>query len=846
MPLASLFLRRALCLCLLACAPFAAPSIAAPWESRGIGGGGALYSPAFSPHAVGDVFMATDMTAVFRTGDGGASWQKLPFTELRGGVETTVQFTSDPDIFYAVDIGDWQAPRSPVKTTDGGASFAVLPGDPTGGETFRLFADPVGTERLMVNDWLRVYFSGNGGGTFSEAFVTNDTGSGMHLAGVVWDGQRIVVGTNHGVLESTDGGASFAPVATPGFPSGWAMVQLTGAREGSTLLVYAVAFPAADVWGGIDPNRFASAAARLYRVDWGLGAWELVHDHASGDDPSYYFVDCAENDIHTIYLAGHSNWHPSVLKSVDSGDTWTDVLLTADNQNVATGWMGDGGDVSWYWAGNALGFAVSPTDPNRAMVTDYGFVHMTEDGGASWRQAYVQPDDQNPAGAPTPTGGAYRSAGVEQTSAWQLHWVDDAILIACFSDFRGTRSTDGGVSWTAGSALGLPHNTTYRVVEGAGGRLFAATSSVHDMYQSTYLTDARIDPGLGHVMTSVDGGAHWGLARDLGHPVVWLSADPADPETIYASVVDSQDGGIYVTHNASSGADFAPLPAPPRTEGHPYNIRILDDGTLVTSWSGRIDPAGNFTESSGVFVSTDGGASWGDRSADAMRRWTMDVVIDPHDAAQDTWYAAVFSHWGHFPNELGGLYRTTNRGLVWTQVSDLYRVESVAIDPTNPDRAWVSTETEGLWVTQDLGSPTPTFAQDATYPFQHPVRLFFSPHDIYELWCTSFGGGLYVTNLNAVAVDVPGAAPASHFTVSPNPGRLPVALTFALSRSQPVSLAVYDVGGRRVATLLEGVMGPGAQRTVWNGRNSRLAAGTYFVRLEAGEDRQVRKLQLVH
>ena len=44
-----------------------------------------------------------------------------------------------------------------------------------------------------------------------------------------------------------------------------------------------------------------------------------------------------------------------------------------------------------------------------------------------------------------------------------------------------------------------------------------------------------------------------------------------------------------------------------------------------------------------------------------------DIVIDPHDATRSTWYACVFSGWGGVaggpPNGLGGLYRTTNRGV---------------------------------------------------------------------------------------------------------------------------------------------------------------------------------------
>ena len=40
-----------------------------------------------------------------------------------------------------------------------------------------------------------------------------------------------------------------------------------------------------------------------------------------------------------------------------------------------------------------------------------------------------------------------------------------------------------------------------------------------------------------------------------------------------------------------------------------------------------------------------------------MRYWTKDILIDPNDATQSTWYVCVYSGWGGPPNGLGGLYR---------------------------------------------------------------------------------------------------------------------------------------------------------------------------------------------
>ena len=154
--------------------------------------------------------------------------------------------------------------------------------------------------------------------------------------------------------------------------------------------------------------------------------------------------------------------------------------------------------------------------------------------------------------------------------------------------------------------------------------------------------------------------------------------------------------------------------------------------------------APSFTDSSGVFVSTNGGTTWIDRSAANMHWWTMDITIDPTDAKQNTWCTGVYSGRGGAANNRGGLYKTTNRGQTWTEVWNSDRVGSCTVDPMNPKVVYVTTETEGLWVTVNTTSASPTFNQVASYPFRQPVRVFFNPNKPSEVWVTSFGNGLRV------------------------------------------------------------------------------------------------------
>lgn len=79
--------------------------------------------------------------------------------------------------------------------------------------------------------------------------------------------------------------------------------------------------------------------------------------------------------------------------------------------------------------------------------------------------------------------------------------------------------------------------------------------------------------------------------------------------------------------------------------------------------------------------------------------------------------------------------------------------------------------------------------------------------------------------------------------VHPNPVSGDAEIAYALDGAGPVTVAVYDVRGRRVATLIDRVQGPsdGVVRFDVN----ELTSGTYFVHMESATERVVRKMQVV-
>jgi len=108
---------------------------------------------------------------------------------------------------------------------------------------------------------------------------------------------------------------------------------------------------------------------------------------------------------------------------------------------------------------------------------------------------------------------------------------------------------------------------------------------------------------------------------------------------------------------------------------------------------------------------------------------------------------------------------------------------------------------------------------------------------LHDAWILAFG------NTVDVAGD-PGAAPPGLALAAPfpSPARAGERVTFAFgvpAGATDVSLAVYDVRGRRVARLVDagggagGATGPGQHACTWDGRGEdggRAPAGVYFVR----------------
>jgi hypothetical protein len=83
----------------------------------------------------------------------------------------------------------------------------------------------------------------------------------------------------------------------------------------------------------------------------------------------------------------------------------------------------------------------------------------------------------------------------------------------------------------------------------------------------------------------------------------------------------------------------------------------------------------------------------------------------------------------------------------------------------------------------------------------------------------------------------------------PNPFVGGTTIVYALPAAMPVRLEIFDIAGRKVRTLVNGVQGAGESRVNWNGRDehgARVSAGVYIYRLEAGTTRLTRRMSVLN
>ncbi|MBP9195381.1 MAG: hypothetical protein KBF57_11905, partial [Saprospiraceae bacterium] len=73
------------------------------FSSRGLGGGGALFSLSIHPDNTDEFFVSCDMGELFHTCDYGRTYTQVASSELVGGHDSKVCFTATPGLLYSIN-----------------------------------------------------------------------------------------------------------------------------------------------------------------------------------------------------------------------------------------------------------------------------------------------------------------------------------------------------------------------------------------------------------------------------------------------------------------------------------------------------------------------------------------------------------------------------------------------------------------------------------------------------------------------------------------------------------------------------------------------------------------------
>lgn len=612
--------------------------------------GGTVSLVVSSPDHEGLVFAATPAGALFRSTDGGTTWNAASQgLAVRGSLVSVLALgiaPGDRRRVYLATASDF------LRSTDGGKSWSLrnpLPNARFRDDATALAIDPFDADRVYAGTRRGLYASANGGLTWALQ------GSGLPSARV--NALRID-SANRYVYAAFQPGGLFR--GTHGGP--W--------QRASAGLFNGIAFSLA-----IDPRSpnvlFAGSGQGLYRsLDRGR-SWTSIGE---GVITRAVRVIGFQTSADRLYAATDS----TVYQSLDRGKTWNptatapssppflsfDVgsaaLFASTNAYPSGGlYRSSDGGASWQLAMHGLSsltplqLAFHPSDARTLFVsTEFGAIYRSRDAAASWSRLVL------PA---TGLGSAYLGVAVEPSDGRAVY-----VGATCCAPFL--RSDDDGETWVA--SPGSPHTADQSVV-------------IADLRAPGALWSG----GQGFAHHSDDGGASWKempLASDRSIWTFDIQADSGNPAA--------------VTFAGSKLTGFSHIVQSPillRTENGGNTWRDLGgnslEGHAVTQFALDREAPGTF------FAATDSSLS---RSTDSGATWVR-VLASP-TALRGTVAAAPHAI---YAGRLGGVMRSTDHGTTWTSIRAGLGARGVShlwVDPHDPRHLFAAIVGGGLYEYTDI------------------------------------------------------------------------------------------------------------------------------------------------
>ncbi len=557
--------------------------------------------------SMGHVFVSDPDRGVFKSTDGGKTWNKILFVDDKTGA---IDLVMDPNNSNVLFVAMWQAQRTPwslssggpgsglYKSTDAGAHWTNItqsPGLP-GGVIGRIGIGLTGSN----SDVVYAIFQAQGGGVFRS----NDGGKTWNRVNDEWklrqrafyymsiyvdpkDANTVYVPEVDALWVSHDGGKNFTKLKTP---------------HGDNHIVWINPDDPKIIFEGNDGGATIS-------TDGGK-TWSEVHNQPTGqfyhvnlDDQFPFHIYGAQQDEGSFEGPSASpdgsiplgEWHAVAYgestytvpqpgdPNITYGSGYYSIFLRYD---LITGQFESVSPWPNYQSGAASSelkhrfswthaILFSPKDPKKLLVGSQ-YVMKGEDYGKTWQQ--ISPDlTRNAASTEAVSGGPIDMdhSGAEVypgLSIISVSPLDGNIIWAGSNDGLVHVTTDAGKNWRAVNPSGLPEQSWISSIQPS----YADRATAY-MVSRRYMWD-DFHP---YVFETNDFGQHWkpissGLPDDSY--VFAICQDPNDPDLLFLGT----NSTVYVSLDA--GARWQPLSLNlPPTQVHDIAINTRQGDVVIAS-----------------------------------------------------------------------------------------------------------------------------------------------------------------------------------------------------------------------------------------------------------------------
>ena len=645
------------------------------WRLIGPFRGGRALAVSGVPGAPNDYYFGSVDGGVWKTTDAGRVWKPLWTHEDVASIGALAVASSDPDVIYA---GTGEADmRSDIsfgdgiyKSADAGKTWENV-GLRATMQIGKILIAPRDPNIVLVaglgraygpNPERGVYRSSDGGATWTKVLYKDENTGAIDLCfnptdpmivyAALWNVRRPPwstyppdEGPGSGLFKSTDGGMTWTQLTGHGLPTAqMGRIGVAVSNGGGGNVVYALIEAKED--------------SGLYRSDDGGASWRRVsHDPRITERDWYFgqvFVD--PHNANVLYIPD-----AALYRSEDGGKTFIPL-------KGAPG----GDDYHALW--------IDPGDSRRMILcSDQGTV-ISVDGGATWSTWYNQPTAQ------------FYHVAVDHQFPFQVY---------------GGQQDSGSAAVTSRSDFGqISYRDWYSPGAGESGYIAPDLLDPNIVYGGdTYGTVLRFNKRTGQAQDISPCPIPRSFSISIASALcrfTWTSPlvfSPEDSQTLYF-------GSQFLLKTADGGQSWSSI-SPDLTQIEGSKSKEPSSGVIYTIAPSPVRHGEIWvgTDNGLIQVTTDEGKHWQNVTPKGLPAWSKISLIEASHFDAGTAYAAVDRH--RVDDFKPYIYRTTDYGTNWTQISDgidlpAY-VHVVREDPVRESLLYAGTET-GVYVSFDKGN----------------------------------------------------------------------------------------------------------------------------------------------